>query len=647
VVQKDKTSGEVKVTKVEGGGLGAGSNTTNVQADPIKDRIIVLILEQFEEEIAAWLRINGKGGEDDPDVLLAEELTSCFKKDAGQLKYLKDKTIPYFKTHVTELRAKIEASQTRKTLFDKIAALFKSKDDLDWTSISADDQEASRTATCEALMDDIAPLISLYEKAKPLLLQDEYKDAIKKMRAIYEFFKTCNGEGWESYKGEGIIPYCFWKDQVVSESLYYSNADLPFTAGLIDGVYNEAEGIYHLPQLAKDMSKIPGKLLYAYTKAYFDCRTSAMIENVEEYEYILAQLQELEDEEGIWAWSKEKYYESQSEDLVEYFKDCKDADELRETVNQLYEIVTSWEEIKTLYTEVQQRVSAYLKTLDKTGNIGRYERGKLVVPVTTTVLTLGAAAVPKVQKLKNVLKGLKEASTENWKKVTEGIGKLVGKSASDDWISLLFKNVDLAALKKAMTSNPSLRRLAQYLSIEEEAVIKYYTTNAGYKNFNQALRGEIPMTQEFISQERLLNQALDKLPISVYNGEHTLLYRIEDLSNELISSIYTEGQVVELKSFISATYSRDAIKQAMLSRPHSYLIRIQGKNGKLIEEISTLSSEREILFKSNSKFRVKKVDVITHPLVEDGVVQDANEIIKFNGIYRNHDQIRVVTLEQL
>jgi hypothetical protein len=164
VVQKDPTTGETTVTKVAGGGLNAGSNTnTTVQADPIKDRIIVLILEQFEEEIGAWLRINGKGGEDDPDVLLALDLPGCFKKDADVLEYIKDKTIPYYKEHPAELRAKIESNQTKKTLFVRIASLFKNIDEVDWKKVPDDDQQASRDATCDGLSQHVSENFAIEE----------------------------------------------------------------------------------------------------------------------------------------------------------------------------------------------------------------------------------------------------------------------------------------------------------------------------------------------------------------------------------------------------------------------------------------------------------------------------------------------------
>jgi A nuclease of the HNH/ENDO VII superfamily with conserved WHH/Fibronectin type III domain len=442
-VQKDPATGQMKVSKMEsGGGVAPGDNTNSpAQADPIKDRIIVLVLEQFEEEIAAWLRINGKGGEDDPDVLRAEELASCFKKDVGQLTYIKEKTIPYFKAHPSELREKIEADQTKKIVFDKIAASFKSKEDVAWSKVNADDQKASRDYTCKALIDDIAPLISFYEKAKPLLEKDEYKSALKKIRAIYEFFKTCNNEGWISYNDEGIIPYCFWRDQNISSVLHYTSADLSFSSGLIDGTYIEAEGLYHLPEVVKDVSKFPSKLIYAYTLAYWQCSPEKLIASVEEYEYVIKQLATMEEEGGLWNWVKEQVYEyeEQKEDIEKYFKDCRDAEDLRDTIDDLYELVTNWEEIKTLSAQVYARLGDYWKTVSSTGNINRYQQGRVIIPAATLVLPFGAGIASKAEKLKNGLKLLREASAENWKKFVDELGGLIAKKAITIPLSIVTK----------------------------------------------------------------------------------------------------------------------------------------------------------------------------------------------------------------
>ncbi|KAA0127546.1 ADP-ribosyltransferase [Chryseobacterium sp. SN22] len=152
--------------------------------------------------------------------------------------------------------------------------------------------------------------------------------------------------------------------------------------------------------------------------------------------------------------------------------------------------------------------------------------------------------------------------------------------------------------------------MAKYLSLEEEAILRFYTTNAGYKNFNKALRGEIEMTEEFKIQKELMNKALDKLPKYQSNE---LLYRIETLSEEQITKIYKVGNIIENKQFTSTTYSETAIERGIEHRGATLLLRIEGKNGRLIEDLSTLKIEREVLFKSNTKFIVKEVGFAPNP----------------------------------
>lgn len=136
-------------------------------------------------------------------------------------------------------------------------------------------------------------------------------------------------------------------------------------------------------------------------------------------------------------------------------------------------------------------------------------------------------------------------------------------------------------------------------------------SNPGYKKFNQALRGEIPMTTEFkIQKELMMNKGLDKLP--KYQSE-SLLYRIENLTPQQIDEYYKIGKTIENKHFTSSTYDMDAIGVAMRNRAYTVLIRIKGKNGKVIEDLSTLKSEKEVLFKSNTKFEVKDIRESTSP----------------------------------
>ena len=193
-------------------------------------------------------------------------------------------------------------------------------------------------------------------------------------------------------------------------------------------------------------------------------------------------------------------------------------------------------------------------------------------------------------------------------KYTELFGELYKIVGVDS--KILLKNKEFLKHLDDLKYRRITRVYPKLLSLEEEAVLRYYTTNAGYKNFNKALRGEIKMTDEFLAQEQLMNQALDKLPN--YKTD-ALLYRIEYLTDAQIKEYYKVGEEVTNKHFTSTCYDQFAIGEAMKKRAYTVLIRIESKNGKMIEDISTLKEENEILFKSNTEFYVKDIKMTSNP----------------------------------
>ncbi len=220
-------------------------------------------------------------------------------------------------------------------------------------------------------------------------------------------------------------------------------------------------------------------------------------------------------------------------------------------------------------------------------------------------------------------------------------------NAGSDWLVILKSNTSFKSYLDGLVANPSTRKFTNTLLVEEEAVLKFYTTNSGYKDFNKALRGEIPMTDFYIAQKNLMDQALKKLPNSSYNQANDLLYRIENLTNDKINTLYKEGTIITNKGFTSSTYSRSAIKEAMEERVHTVLIRIKGKNAKAIEDLSTLKSEKELIFQSNTRFKVDKVHSGEHLLLEMEKYKTADDIINFDGINKLYDQIRIIELIEL
>lgn len=150
VVQKDKETGSTKVTKIEGGGLPPASA---IAINSSKTKILVAILGQFEEEIDAWIRINGKGGEDDPDVIVAEQLHEKFPKEGEFLSDLKEDVIMHYKSHPDELLEYIEENAVNRSVFDEAASKFEGDDEIDWTTLTEELQLKTRDITAEAIME--------------------------------------------------------------------------------------------------------------------------------------------------------------------------------------------------------------------------------------------------------------------------------------------------------------------------------------------------------------------------------------------------------------------------------------------------------------------------------------------------------------
>jgi hypothetical protein len=291
-------------------------------------------------------------------------------------------------------------------------------------------QERVDQEVCTALVEDAAILIRFYEQARPITERGPLKEWIEKVKKIYDFFKSCDQEEWKSYQEEGIVPYCFWRDQKIASQYYYSNRDLAFISGLVDGVYREGEGVLHLPDLVRDLSKFPGKLIYAYTLAYWECAPDHLLANYQEYEYTIEQLAALEKEGGIWSWVKEQWYDykGKKKALEKYFDDCHEAEQLRDDIEHLYEIISSWEEIGKLYDQVERKVKLYFKELDGTDNINRYKQGRFLVTAASAVLIIGE--LTRISKIRAILRNLKNATETQWNKFGEELEKLKkGKGA--------------------------------------------------------------------------------------------------------------------------------------------------------------------------------------------------------------------------
>lgn len=136
-----------------------------------------------------------------------------------------------------------------------------------------------------------------------------------------------------------------------------------------------------------------------------------------------------------------------------------------------------------------------------------------------------------------------------------------------------------------------------------EKILVYKYSLDGYMGLNEALINRKPH-----SIESFLNQTLDKLPDFeglVFRGEAMSKARKEVFRSALESKI-----VLEIPVFLSTTRSEQIAQ--MFSKGDT-ILRIASFAGKSIEALAfhgvgSPMNEREVLFKSKSKFRVLEME---------------------------------------
>jgi hypothetical protein len=196
--------GKTSVTKIQGGSTG-GTDSVTAQADPIKDRIIVLILEQFEKEIAVWLATNGKGGEEDDEITRAAALPLCFPQDYDVLKHLQEETISYYSMpeNTSKLRNTIEAKAGNRQLLDDLKSLFANQQTVDLNKIENTKKELASEATCQGLLEELAAAINTEEEVSEASFDDLFKQSsvedVAYMERIYWRMRSQNS-GSDNFK---------------------------------------------------------------------------------------------------------------------------------------------------------------------------------------------------------------------------------------------------------------------------------------------------------------------------------------------------------------------------------------------------------------------------------------------------------------
>lgn len=136
------------------------------------------------------------------------------------------------------------------------------------------------------------------------------------------------------------------------------------------------------------------------------------------------------------------------------------------------------------------------------------------------------------------------------------------------------------------------------LRIEEQMAINLYTGEM-YKSINKQLWNE---ALDDVNYFKSLCSALNQLPVFIGTT-----YRKTNIPNDELA-LYKTGKIVSFKGFTSSSTD---LAQTMPFRGNVTFI-IHSTSGIDIQPLARLSSEREILFRAGSVFRVKEIKQLGH-----------------------------------
>ena len=241
--------------------------------------------------------------------------------------------------------------------------------------------------------------------------EEGFWDFIEMLQAVYAFFEQCRQENWASYKNQGLVPYCFWRDAPMIATEPYG--DIAFVSGLIDGLYQEGEGLVKLPEVVQKMTAGIRQLVYAYSIGYLNCHQNKVKATKERLDYLLEHVEVAEPKRGFWNWMRGGSPANDKEAMETYLKTCEEVMQLRREVAELYELVNSWEDLQQRYRDIKSIWDAYWETLGGNDNIASYEGGKLFIFVASGLVP-GVGQLSKAKRVTAILEELKGFTKTQW-----------------------------------------------------------------------------------------------------------------------------------------------------------------------------------------------------------------------------------------
>ncbi|WP_136467456.1 hypothetical protein [Flagellimonas onchidii] len=344
---------------------------------------------------------------------------------------------------------------------------------------------------------------------------------IEKLERVYDFLQQCNNEHWTSYQAKGVVPHCLWRDAEVAGEHLYSVSDLPYLSGLVDGAYIEGKEILKLPQLLKDLGNGIQQLIYSFTVAYIECNPKAVKANQDRLTKLLETIEVAEERKELLDWMKEQLDKfvlddkERKEKLEQYLDQCKRYDETRQAVEDFYDFIADWKEVKRLYGQVSEKLVETLKVYRYYSfvNEDRYQRALLDLQIFSVATGLGA--VTKIKKVKDILLALRNFTQKQW----DDLGRKYGDEISNVGTDLLKKADDAFLQAKNQTkvwSGYDCSEIAEdiFEAVGEGKIIRVEGKNGNWIKVKQlGFVDEFQYHEIYVYKEKVYDVRFDDYPV--------------------------------------------------------------------------------------------------------------------------------------
>ena len=177
------------------------------------------------------------------------------------------------------------------------------------------------------------------------------------------------------------------------------------------------------------------------------------------------------------------------------------------------------------------------------------------------------------------------------------------------------KEVEKEKKEKPVKKDSSLEKIEKakadvasfdFTEAEKKSVTTY--TKGNYSRINEYLRGQsYELSPDNFNTVKELNSFMQKAPKVKAETYRGVTFESKKGLDDFLK--LTDGGVFSDKGFLSTTYDKKMAESFTNSDPFSVLIKIKGKSGVTIENLSDMKNEKEILFNRNTAFKIEKTKV--------------------------------------